>query len=65
MYFDITSSSSFSPILAVYIEFRSVSAGHKYGTTRPADKDDISSNTNENASIEKRYPILIQGELKK
>jgi len=53
MYFDLTISSSASPILAVNINFQSVSAGHKYGTTRPADKDDISSNTNENASIKK------------
>ena len=56
MYFDLKRSSSVSTILAVYNNLQSVSAGHKYSTTRPADKDDISSNTNENASIEKRHP---------
>jgi hypothetical protein len=49
-------ASSVSPILVGYINLQSVSAGHKYGTTRPADKEDIGSNSNENASIEKRHP---------
>jgi hypothetical protein len=31
-------------ILAVCTNFQSVSAGHIYGTTRPADKEDISTN---------------------
>jgi len=54
MYFDLTNSSSMSPILAVYINFQSVSAGHKYGTTRPAVKDDISSKSKENTFIAKK-----------
>lgn len=50
-----------SLILAVYINFHSVGAGHKFGTTRPAVKDDIRSNTNENASIEKKTPKMNRG----